>query len=85
MKIVFSVKFLVVRWPITIFTKHMVLDGSLQRETSSSIYSDVYSRGNEKKRKLYRTLGPVRLNTRCHLLAFAAKVKKQLQAAVSIQ
>ena len=31
---------------------------SLQRETSSSIYSDVYSRGNEKKRKLYGTLGP---------------------------
>ena len=31
---------------------------SLQRETSSSIYSDVYSRGNEKKRKLYWTLGP---------------------------
>ena len=31
---------------------------SLQREISSSIYSDVHSRGNEKKRKLYRTLGP---------------------------
>ena len=28
---------------------------------------------------------PVRLNTRCHLLAFAAKVEKQLQATVSIQ
>ena len=27
----------------------------------------------------------VRLNTRCHLLAFAAKVEKQLQATVSIQ
>ena len=25
------------------------------------------------------------LNTRCHLLAFAAKVEKQLQATVSIQ
>ena len=32
---------------------------SLQRETSSSIYSDVYSHGNEKKRKLYGTLGPI--------------------------
>ena len=28
---------------------------------------------------------PVKLNTRCHLLAFAAKVEKQLQATVSIQ
>ena len=27
----------------------------------------------------------VRLNTRCHLLAFAAKVEKQLLATVSIQ
>ena len=27
----------------------------------------------------------VRLNTRCHLLAFAAKVEKQLQATVSVQ
>ena len=27
----------------------------------------------------------VRLNTRCHLLAFAAKVEKKLQATVSIQ
>ena len=27
----------------------------------------------------------VRLNTRCHLLAFAATVEKQLQATVSIQ
>ena len=34
---------------------------SLQREKSSSIYSDVYSRGNEKKRKLYRTLGRSRI------------------------
>ena len=31
---------------------------SLQRVTSSIIYSDVYSRENEKKRKLYRTLSP---------------------------
>ena len=30
-------------------------------------------------------LHDVRLNTRCHLLAFAAKVEKQLQATVSIQ
>ena len=29
--------------------------------------------------------GFVRLNTRCHLLAFAAKVEKQLQATVSNQ
>ena len=29
---------------------------SLQRETSSSIYSDVYSRGNEKKRKEKKTV-----------------------------
>ena len=27
----------------------------------------------------------VKLNTRCHLLAFVAKVEKQLQATVSIQ
>ena len=26
--------------------------------SEKQVYSDVYSRGNEKKRKLYRTLGP---------------------------
>ena len=43
----------------------------------------VYGRGEAEFLKNLRNV--VRLNTRCHLLAFAAKVEKQLQATVSIQ
>ena len=40
----------------------------------------------ESTEKISNILFPiVRLNTRCHLLAFLAKVEKQLQATVSIQ
>ena len=39
----------------------------------------------QSPKKTGQYLISVRLNTRCHLLAFAAKVEKQLQATVSIQ
>ena len=48
---------------------------------NESIDNDKMSESSE----INESTNIVRLNTRCHLLAFAAKVEKQLQATVSTQ